>query len=51
MFAMSMSQIDGIVQLELASPFDLFGVFTIEWEHMCINTGSTKWFLNKKDIT
>ena len=30
MFAISMGQIDGIVQPELASPFDLFGVFTNE---------------------
>ena len=30
MFVMSTSQIDGIVQPELASPFDLFGVFAIE---------------------
>ena len=30
MFAMSMSQIDGIVQPKLASPFDLFGVSIIE---------------------
>ncbi|RVW87640.1 hypothetical protein CK203_041205 [Vitis vinifera] len=30
MLAISMSQIDGIVQPKLASPFDLFGVFTIE---------------------
>ena len=30
MLAMGMSQIDGIVQLKLASPFDLFGVSAIE---------------------
>ena len=30
MLAMGMSQIDGIVQLKLASPFDLFRVFAIE---------------------
>ena len=30
MLAMSMSQIDGIVQPEFASPFDLFGVSAIE---------------------
>ena len=30
MFAMNMSQIDGIVQPKLASPFDLFGVFWCE---------------------
>ena len=30
MFAISMGQIDGIVQPELASPFDLFGVCVIE---------------------
>ena len=30
MLAISMSQIDGIVQPKLASPFDLFWVFTIE---------------------
>ena len=30
MLAISMSQIDGIVQPKLASPFDLFGVSTIE---------------------
>ena len=30
MLAMSMSQIDGIVQPELASPFDLFGLFAIK---------------------
>ena len=30
MLAISMSQIDGIVQLEFASPFDLFGVSAIE---------------------
>ena len=30
MVAMSMSQIDGIVQPEFASPFDLFEVFSIE---------------------
>ena len=30
MLAMGMSQIDGIVQLKLASPFDLFRVSAIE---------------------
>ena len=30
MLAMSMSQIDGIVQPELALPVDLFGVFAVE---------------------
>ena len=30
MFAMNMSQIDGIVQPKLVSPFDLFGVSVIE---------------------
>ena len=30
MLAMSMSQIDGVVQPELASPFDLFKVSAIE---------------------
>ena len=30
MLAMSMSQIDGTIQLELASPFDLFKVSAIE---------------------
>ncbi|WJZ82757.1 hypothetical protein VitviT2T_002487 [Vitis vinifera] len=30
MLAMSMNQIDGIVQPEFASPFDIFGMFAIE---------------------
>ena len=30
MLAMSMSQIDGVVQLELDSPFDIFEVSAIE---------------------